>query len=233
MQHSGGVDMTVAAAVSHELPSSKHKSSRLAGIARSAATGQLGPRDGVVGAWLLRRRCARAARTCARRESDYQVDAPSAQGGRIAHRRLRAAEEGERRSAGIEPQACGSTACAPRGYRSRPCRPDSRAAEDPYSRADDAALFRYLLRRFCRRRGGTYRVAVCCDLSCTRATDIGECRSGAPSARVGRPHILWQRTRGRAVRPDSRDRVARPSFRRRSSRTALRCRIIAVALPGS
>jgi hypothetical protein len=59
--------------------------------------------------------CSQDVRQTRKRSPDR--GALSAQGGRIAHRRLRAAEEGERRSAGIEPQACGSTACAPRGYR--------------------------------------------------------------------------------------------------------------------
>ncbi len=182
----------------------------------------------------LGRRCTRAAGTCAKRESDHQVDAHFP---RKAGASRTGVSEPQRKAKGGLLASTRRPADPRRARRvtidSRPCRPDSRVVEDPYSRADDAALFRYLLRRVCRRRGGTDRVAICCDLSCTRATDIGERRSGASSARVGRLHIIWQRTRGRAVRPDSRDRVARPSVRRRSSRTALRCRIIAVALPGS
>jgi hypothetical protein len=40
MQHSGGAALTAASTASHELLSSKHKSSSLAGIVRTAAFGQ-------------------------------------------------------------------------------------------------------------------------------------------------------------------------------------------------
>ena len=58
MQHSGGAALTAASTASHELLSSKHKSSSLAGTTRSAAFAA-GATPTRCSAWLLRRRSAR------------------------------------------------------------------------------------------------------------------------------------------------------------------------------
>jgi hypothetical protein len=59
MRHSGGANLTPACTVSHEMLSSKRKSSSLAGTARTAAFGQFGSPLG--GAWRRRRRPASSA----------------------------------------------------------------------------------------------------------------------------------------------------------------------------